>query len=161
MKWKATLRSEQINFAAYLTAMKASLGDTISQAAAHWLLTAQESIPVWSGASRGTLLKLAAEVSFAIDIAPVTNSRIGLGQGSSEGSVTIDPANGQFYFSYQTDLPHLVVNEQANANQFGFHLKNPGPYEFRAKAMQAVVPILASASMPNVFDSMTVKTIKV
>ena len=161
MRIRAQLQLPQLSLQRYMTDMKARLGEQIARAAAEWLSTVTDVVPVWSGASRGTFLKLAHDISFAIDIAPTVASRVPLGQGHSEGRVDIDPQAGRYSFSYQTDLPHLLVNEATDATRFGFHLRQPGPYHFQEKGAKAVDSVLADTILPNPFDSVRITTLSI
>ena len=54
-----------------------------------------------------------------------------------------DPSNNVYSFTYATTLPHLIVNEYQNANDFPeknghkFRLTHPGPYHFQEKGKLA------------------------
>lgn len=108
-----------------------------------WLKVAESKIPVWSGMSRGTLVKLADQVGVNISlfVAPSARpprgpgDRSHLGQAQSTGRLVIIP--GRYGFEYNSEVTHLAVNENADATQWGFHLKRPGPYHFRDAADKA------------------------
>jgi len=77
------------------------------------------------------------------------SSEIGLGVDASTGGV--DLTGPVFSFEYSTSLPRLVFNESNNANEVGFNLRNPGPYQFveasQNAAMQAFdTPITFSSN---------------
>lgn len=105
-----------------------------------WIKVAESKIPVWSGMSRGTLVKLAGQVGVNISlfVAPSAQPPSGPGDRSSQGiaqsqgNLIIVP--GRYGFQYSSDVKHLAVNENVDATQFGFRLRNPGPYRFREEA---------------------------
>jgi len=73
-----------------------------------------DPIPVWSGASRASFLKLAAIARTTIDINPVApippGSRIDLGMGTSEGFLTTE--GNRFYgWTWSSDLDYIHIVE--------------------------------------------------
>lgn len=107
----------------------------LKDAVTAWVKTAESIIPVWSGASRGTLVKLGSSVGVNISIfaspsAKNAKTNENTGKDQSEGYLVSE--RGRYGFVYSTSLFHLAVNENADATLFGFHLINPGPYGFRA-----------------------------
>lgn len=170
MKFTGTLRAPKINMVAYKAALKEHLGNAIAQATILWLGKIETLVPVWSGASMGTFLKLGSEIDFAIPIAPVGTApnRIALGLENSNGKVTADEESGHFSFHYDTSLKHLIVNEYQNANLFKsksgkqlFHLKRPGPYRFQEQGRQEFEKYAKDVRLPNPFDYLVATPIRV
>lgn len=108
-----------------------------------WVSTAENIIPVWSGMSRGTLVKLAGQVGVNVSlfVAPGAQPPKGPGDQSQEGiskstgRLIIIP--GRYGFEYSSQVFHLAVNENVDARQYGFRLQKPGPYHFREAADKA------------------------
>lgn len=114
-----------------------------------WLATAVSIIPVWSGASRGTLIKLGQTVGVQITAFPVktvdktgrvrnTPNRVNLGVEKSQGEILIQfPNYAMFWRSDLDGGKHLNYNEENDASLVGFNLKTPTPYHFRIAADKA------------------------
>lgn len=157
MKVTCRFKGIQISKDTYKRRLDASLSKHLEKAAATWLnATVLLLIPVWSGASRATFLKLAREVGFPLTITGIRANpdlissqpdRWGPRAGfqHSQGQVTKDPAIGLFKFTYGTDLFHLVFNEEQNANaspaagRLFSRLENPGPYNFQEIGADAFI----------------------
>lgn len=151
VKFTGKLRQVVIDKAKWESRLNAILEREIKRAATVWLNTAVLLvIPVWSGASHATFLKLARAVGAPLSITgiKVTNSensravgpRIGFQQ--SEGKVS-SVSNGKVSFTYGTTLFHLVFNEFNDANQdpvagrLFSRLIEPGPYNFQEAGRSA------------------------
>lgn len=109
-----------------------------------WVETAASIIPQWSGMSRATLKKLGNRVGVQVAAFPVPGSsgrqppnRTALGQQQSQGELIEKKTT--FGFKYSTSVFHLAINEILDARQFGFRLRNPGPYNFRLKSDLAYI----------------------
>ena len=166
IKVSAVYQVPKINITAYKRVLNDNFSKAIADAARVWLQATTVEIPVWSGASLATFVKLASDAGFSLGgLSPVFNapSRIGLGLSASQGSLEGNNANATFKFTYSTSLRHLIFNEFNNANSspdstlFGT-LKNPGPYRFQQKGKAAVLPLLRGLRLPNLNDFITVKT---
>lgn len=168
MKVTATFRAPRIDLAKYKRALHDQLSLAITHAAFEWLGATTAVIPVWSGASLATFLPLATQIGFAIAIAPVPTApnRFSLGLSQGEGSVNMDAQQGRYTFTYSTTLSHLIWNEFNNANVFpdpGLFgtLRDPGPYHFQQKGLNAFRRFAQTVRLPGIRDSITVKTIRV
>jgi len=129
-------------------AIAADISDRIQRAAIEYVSTAVSIIPVYSGASQATFTAIADALNLPLTISPRVNSRTDLGVNNSTGDLDLD--GPVFSFEYTTELPHLVFNESNNANDFGFNLTNPGPYNFVARATAAAEDqVSGSISLPN------------
>lgn len=108
-----------------------------------WVKTAENIIPSWSGMSRGTLVKLGAQVGVNISLFVDSGAlppkgpgdRSKLGEQQSQGRLVIE--RGRYGFVYASNVFHLAVNENADATIYGFRLRQPGPYQFRQAADNA------------------------
>lgn len=168
IKVSATYQVPKINVSAYKRVLNDTFSRAIADAARVWLQATTVEIPVWSGASLATFAKLASDAGFSLgSLSPVFNapSRIGLGLSASQGSLEGDNSRATFKFTYATSLRHLIFNEFNNANAspdstlFGT-LKNPGPYRFQQKGKATVLATLKELRLPNLNNSITVRTFK-
>lgn len=95
-------------------AMTAFTLDTL----ADWVIGATTVIPVWSGASRATFLKLANQAKIEIVIEPLIvapiGSRIPLGFAESVGVVIADArgSGGLYGWDYEATLYYIGIVEQ-------------------------------------------------
>lgn len=148
MKFTVRFQSPTIRVSAWSARLDTVMGEQIEKAATVWLnATVMLAIPVWSGASRATFLKLAREVSFPLTITGIKKSAAGfiaagkagprLGFQQSRGEVSKGAQAGVYTFTYGTTLFHLVFNEFNDANaspeagKLFARLKEPGPYNFQ------------------------------
>ena len=90
--------------------------DTLSKAAVDaakaFVIAATDTVPVWSGASKASFLKLASEVSVGLSITPVEGApnRIPLGISTSTGFILI--SKGRSYsFVWTSDLDYIHIVE--------------------------------------------------
>jgi hypothetical protein len=163
MKFKGTLRSLRIDMSAYKKALHEQLSEDIAQGAFLWLNAVLSQIPVWSGASHATFLRLSREVGYNLAIQPGVVSRISYGQRHGDGEVTADPTKGQYSFNYETTLKHLVYNEFNDANVIPdpalfSRLLRPGPYGFQAAGQKVFEEFARTVRLPNPWNSLKVKT---
>ena len=162
MKFTGTLRAPRIDLDKYRRVLDKHLRETLAQAIVEWLeATVIAEVPVWSGASRATFLALARNIEYNIPISPVAPSRVGRGTAESSGSLETDAMKGRYVFNYSTTLPWLCINEVADATQWGFHLKKPGPYDFQKKGEAAFRKAAATVRLPNPFECLKSTKIKV
>ncbi len=140
IKTKVKMTPLRINLQAYESALEDQAMTVIAMGVIEFIDVVTTIVPVWSGASQATLLKLAEAVGSPLPIAPEVTSRIPLGQQHSDAQFIADRAAKRYFFEYTTDLPHLLFNNLNNANDFGFNLRQPGPYALE----NAVEPVLNS-----------------
>lgn len=156
MRFRGTLRAVRFDLSDYQRALHAHMVREIQDAAKAWLQAALSPIPVWSGASVATFLKLSATVSFPLGVSPQAgvSGRIALGRRESDGELNLGEG-GEYTFRYETELAHLIWNEFHNANinpdptLFG-RLLNPGPYEFQAAGLRVFLKLAGGARLPDV-----------
>lgn len=132
-----------------------------------WVRTAEEIIPVYSGAARATLRKLASDVGINVPITPTPNAvkrvgdRTSLGEAAGANSKLIE-VPGRYGFKYSADLPHLIANETIAGLHNVLNLKTPTPYNFREQADEAFRKVffdeLAKENIPKIIqDNLKVK----
>lgn len=131
----------------YIQRLEREALNTISFAALEYITTSLSIIPVYGGASHATFTALADAAGVPLSISPRARDTQAQGIATSDGG--IDSNNNRYSFTYETTLPHLNVNERENANQFGFNLTNPGPYNFRSIAGSAAENVLESFAGVN------------
>lgn len=177
-KFKARFKQIEINMAAWEKRFADVMSREIKRAAIVWLnATVLLIIPVWSGASRATFLKLARAVSFPLTITGI-QARSGenlraqgpsVGFQQSEGKLNLDRLkSGIATFTYETSLFHLVFNEYNNANdnpeagRLFARLKEPGPYNFQKIGQDAFEDYARDAVvLPSPFKSLKFKSLRV
>jgi len=158
MKCKAVFRPPQIDIDAYRQKLKKHMTEEVSYLLYRWLEAVLNELPidgakmpVWSGASRATFLKLARHIEYGIPISPVVASREAEGQAKSLGSLNLnDKGDGRYTFSYTTTLPWLVTNEYFDARQWGIRLKHPGPYHFQETGANVFAELAKDVKLPPV-----------
>lgn len=144
MSLKGSLAVMSLDNKSYSTFFDNKMREILKSCVQLWLAVAVGKIPVWSGMSQGTLLKLAEKVGYPIAIFPVAEDSknrgfpgdsIQVGKDASEGELLIQfPKYGMFY---QSRVDRLNINEEHDARKWGFHLITPGPYHFINAANKA------------------------
>jgi hypothetical protein len=170
MKFTGTFEAPRLNFQRYQNALEEKLGHALGEAIRLWLGAVTKIVPVWSGASHGTFLKLASEVGFALTPTPSgirVRNRVNLGFNNSTGDINTDDfGKGVVTFTYATTLRHLIYNEFNNANVtpdpgLFSRLIHEGPYHFQEAGQFVFKKYAATVRLPSPFDSLDVKQIKV
>jgi hypothetical protein len=144
---KATFDYSTIKFslAAYTKDLNQQMTNQLKEAVGVWISTAVSVIPVWTGASHATFVKLAAKIgqSFSVGGGNIPGVRIGPSEGRSASRGTLTAWGGVWVAEYSTTLWHLIYNEYNDGNldkltaRVRSHLKKPGPYGFQDKANTA------------------------
>jgi len=151
MKFTGNLVQLKVDEPALRKAIHAELSNEIARLAFVWLEAVLSEIPVWSGASRATFMRLAREAGYSLAIDPVVKSRISFGQRHGTGKMSADAKKGIYSFEYTTDLKWLVHNEynSPESDPAVFHkLKKPGPYNFQIKGRAAFRKEAATIRIP-------------
>ena len=166
MKFKGTFRAPRLDLKKYQTLLHEHLSDEIAHAAFVWLSSVLEEIPVWSGASHATFLRLAREVGYNLTISPRVVSRISYGQRNGDGEIHADPQKGLYTFKYSTSLRHLIYNEFNDANvvpDSGLlsRLINPGPYMFQLKGQMAFREHVKNVRLPSPWRVLKISKVRV
>jgi hypothetical protein len=176
-KFKVRFKTVRIDEAKWRARMDARLTKQLKKAATVWLnATVLLVIPVWSGASRGTFLKLARAVGFPLTVTGIKGSSRGFsgstigpraGFQRSEGSISTNEGSGRYTFRYETDLFQLVFNEFENANQnptagrLFSRLLQPGPYNFQEIGKDAFEDYVSSTTeLPSPWRALKFKKLR-
>ena len=157
------LQKPRINFARYRDLLHTQLSELIAQAGMKWIEATAEKIPVWSGASRGTFNPLASYVGYVLTIGQADGApnRVGLGEAMSAATFEANRDTGIYSFSYMTTLTHLIVNEYHDARQWGFNLRQPGPYHFQEAGQEAFKNAVRDATLPDWRRCLTVEQVNI
>jgi len=166
MKFTAQFSIPRIDVAAYRNALDSHMRAAIAQGLMEWLEAVLAEIPVWSGASRATFVKLAGQIGYNLSVAPAAVEaahglfteridRTGIGRAQSDGKLTADKETGEYTFPYSTTLPWLIWNEYHNANvepdpTLFYRLIEPGPYNFQVTGARAFLRFAETVDLPKV-----------
>lgn len=154
---EVNLEQNSLQLADFIRELEQRAARTLREAAREYIFTSISIIPVYGGASHATFVALADAIDVPLQINPVARSTISQGLQSSSGEFNNDAPS--FSFVYETDLPHLNVNEREDATRFGFRLITPGPYNFRAIAGAAAQSVLDSFTPPDFTARFTRRTL--
>lgn len=109
-----------------------------------WVEEVKEIVPNWSGMSRASLKPIADFVNVPIFPLGPTEAgvpdRVSAGKALGEAKMKNGPT--EFFFEWKSQVFHFVYNESNNANNVGFRLRNPGPYESQRKAAKAFFEVV-------------------
>jgi hypothetical protein len=153
MRFTRVLKAPTLALQAYRKALDKHMREVAAKAATEWLNTVLREVPVWSGASQATFKRLADQIEYGLDIAPVAKSREAEGMAQSTGKLTA--TDSIYAFEYGTSLPWLIWNEYHNANVdpddtlFAQVLKE-GPYYFQVKGQIAFERFAETVTLPKV-----------
>jgi len=157
MKFTYQFRRPKLNLERFKKELDKHMREMLAMGLVAWLDVVTAEVPVWSGASRATFLKIAGEIGFPVTVGGGTapEDRTGIGEAASKGKIIADIGTGEYAFVYGTSLPWLIWNEYHNANidpdptLFG-RLKKPGPYNFQAKGAAAFIHETRQVGLPKV-----------
>jgi hypothetical protein len=154
VKFTSTYFCPKLDFDAYKKALDKQMREIVAQGLEAWLMVTTVEVPLWSGASRATFVKVGQLIDHTVATsggsASFNRASTGLAMSTGDGFNPSDMDKGLYVFTYGTTLPWLLVNEYYNANDWGFHLTNPGPYEFQVKARAAFLHATKMVSLPKV-----------
>jgi len=140
MRFTFEYKTIHLSVAAYKRILDQSLRAALTHGASLWIQTAVSLIPVWSGASHGTFLKLAAKIGYSFNVGGGVPGMGGPSYGQARSSAKLTVFDGAYVLEYYTNLWHLVYNEYNNANEHPIEgrlyarLLRPGPYNFQEQA---------------------------
>jgi len=146
MSFRPKLRTVEIDLAAEIAQLEKQLEDENAKATSAWLLAVTSIVPVWSGASHSTFVKLARSVGFYLSPAKVKDApeRRLLGFLASRGGVE-KPGPGIIRMFYQTNLRYLIFNNDNIAvpgvGGVIYGLIRPTPYKFIEAGAAAYVKV--------------------
>ena len=155
MKFKCNYRRPKLDLSGYKKALDKYMRELLAQGLAAWLDAVIAEVPLWSGASRATFIKVAKEIDWPV---AAEGNRTGMGVAASTGKLVADIGKGSYMFTYGTTLPWLVWNEYHNANidpdptkwPPPAKLHKPGPYNFQVKGMAAFLHVADTVELPYV-----------
>lgn len=106
MPLQATVRYPRPDVAATTDAIHERMVDLVTEACKSFVFSCTDVIPVLTGGSKATFLKLAFQAKVSLAIAPVKASRIDLGVASSTGQIFAQ--RGRLYgFEWSSDLYYI------------------------------------------------------
>jgi hypothetical protein len=166
MKFTAQLSMSRLDLSSYRKALDKHMREALAQAIAVWLEAVLAEIPVWSGASRATFVKLASAINYSLPVGPATGNwahglfasrvdRTGMGIAASAGEVEANFDNRRYTFSYSTTLPWLIWNEYHNANvepdpTLFYRVIKEGPYNFQAVGARVFLRFAEGVELPPI-----------
>ena len=101
----------------------------IKEAMRRWLRKALKIVPSWSGMSRASLRPLGQYLHVAVPIDVVEGAPDRIAQGVAKAVTDfLKVSGGRYTFKMGTKVKHFKINDAYDATQWGFRLKNPGPY---------------------------------
>ena len=159
MKFTGALASFDLDLDKYKRLVHEQLSEEIAFAAAVWMEAVLAEIPVWSGASWATFIRLSREIGSTLAINPKVVSRIPYGQRHGDGELIADPKKMEYLFEYSTTLKHLVHNEYnaPGSDPAVFHrLLKPGPYGFQAIGIKAFEKVAQDVRLPSPWKTLVV-----
>lgn len=171
MKFTGTFQLGRINMTDWKQITGQRLRKAIADGAKVWInASILSAVPVWSGASHGTVKKLARAVGYSFSITPVDGGHpralgVQAGFAQSQGFVSKDFQKMIYTFTYQTNLWHLVYNEYNNANSASTResrrfsrLKQPGPYGFQKLGQGVFKEFMDEIRLPNPWFNLKITT---
>lgn len=109
-----------------------------------WVEEVKDIVPNWSGMSRASLAPIADLVNVPLFPLGPTESgvpnRVADGKASGEAKLRYGPR--EYYFEWKSTVFHFIYNESNNANNVGFRLRNPGPYQSQRRAAKAFFEVV-------------------
>ena len=141
------------------------LREALIEGATRWMNACLVIIPVWSGASHGTFLKLAAKIGQDISVASQTSMPGALGPAAGQVASTAKMTvfDNAYVLEYGTTLWHLIYNEYNNANadpeagRLFAKLRRPGPYNFQAAGAGVFEMFAKSVRLPSPWRALKLK----
>jgi len=152
-----------LKMGAYKKALDTHMTTQLKEAVGAWIQAAITEIPVWSGASHGTFIKLASKigVTFAVPAAGGFPGMNGPSYGNAKSQGRFTSFSGAYVAEYNTTLWHLCYNEynDANANpveaRLFARLKKATPYYFQVKAGKVFEDNIKKVRMPSPWAFLT------
>jgi len=109
-----------------------------------WVEKVKEIVPNWSGMSRASLKPIADMVN--VPLFPLGPTEAGVpnrvAAGTALGDAKMKNGPTEYFFEWRSQVFHFVYNESNNANNVGFRLRNPGPYESQRRAANAFFQVV-------------------
>ena len=159
-----------IDLGVYQKMLDKALSEDLREGGIEWLRSALLVIPIWSGASHGTFVKMAQKLGMSISVPG--SPRLGLlntgpQAGIGASSAILEGKDGLHTITYHTSLWHLIYNEYNNANANPMaaglfaRLLTAGPYNFQAIGNSTFISFASSVKLPSVKKSLKLTKHKV
>ena len=172
-KWVKNFKTVRLDVRAVRADLLKALRKLNEAAGQAWIREVVDAtpIPTWSGASRATFAKLAAELGTSVPIGPIRSkrNRVQLGLSTSAGSgVEADVKGGSYYvgFKYETDLRYLAYNEYNSAvagrppAPFSNNVRfTPYKFQDRGRRTWEAVAKKAKKYLPNPYRHLIIRKI--
>ena len=108
MKFTGQFTGAKLDLSSYEKKMNAYLEAKLHDGANAWLQAVTGRVPIWSGMSQASLLKLTELISGTLAITPIVKSRIP--EGRSLGTAVPE----DFIITITTAVPHYTLQEYKN-----------------------------------------------
>jgi hypothetical protein len=163
MKMTCSFLLLKLNTGSYRKTLDAQLLQKLKDAVGAWIQASITVIPVWSGASHGTFLKLASRIgmTFSLTGGGGLPGMAGPSYGDARSQGRLTNWNGAYMAEYSTTLWHLIYNEYNNANMnpedghLFARLITPGRYMFQDKANAAFLESIKGVTLPSPWSHLT------
>jgi hypothetical protein len=168
VKFKPSYKTAQLNLDGYKKLLDGQMREALAVGLAAWLDATATEVPVWSGASRATFLKVASQIGYPVPIDGISVAdRTAIGQAASKGELVADIESGLYTFTYATNLPWLIWNEYHDATVepdplkgCTLPLRKPGPYQFQVKGTAAFLHNTGDTALPAVAPHIVAKLLR-
>src|SRR5688572_12974693 len=108
MPLRANINYPRIDLKRSGDAIHQKMIEKVTEACKTWVISTTDVVPVLTGASKASFLKLAFHAQVVLSINPVVASRIPLGIDTSVGELIIE--RGKVYgFHWESDLEYIHV----------------------------------------------------
>lgn len=108
MPLKAKVRYPKIALAKTKAAVHKAMVDRVTEACKTWVIATTDNVPVYTGASKASFLRLAFAVQVELTIRPVVTSRIPLGIATSTGHLIVDQGS-RYGFEWTSGLDYINI----------------------------------------------------
>lgn len=136
-KMISTLIDIKLDVAGATRALEQEFHDILFEGTKAWVREVASIVPNWSGMSRASLKPIADLVDLPLFAGPVAGAPNRVQSGLASGFAELRIKGFSYHFYWESTVFHYVFNEYNNANKYGFHLRNPGPYYSMKKAETA------------------------
>ena len=137
-KITGTLNLVGLDLAAALADLDRQCTAILLLGAREWTRTVVAIVPTWSGMSQASIQPIADLVGVPVFSQPVASAPDRQLDGRARGSATLVLGDGgEYSFEWKSTVFHFIYNESNNANNVGFHLRNPGPYHSQRQASES------------------------
>lgn len=114
MALQAKVRYPRIEIAKTKSKITRAMNDAVMESLRTWVIATTDHVPVWTGASKASFIKLAREVSVALTIIPRTVSRIEFGIETSIGEIFTNKGN-TYGWLWRSELVYIHIVDMRTA----------------------------------------------